>query len=99
MGFEAQDNEDYDIMQHFEKVYSVIEKARASGGKVFIHCKGGVNRSGVLTVAYCMMYLNIGPVEAATFVKQIRPQILQNDEFRKQLIKFGKEKHFIPSQC
>ena len=98
MGFEAADEEDYYIMQHFDEVYKLIEEARVSGGKVLIHCIAGVNRSGALTVAYCMMHFNMGPIEAATFVKNIRPQILSNDEFRRQLIEFAKTKGFIPSQ-
>ena len=98
MEFEGKDLGDYNIMQHFDEVYKFIEEARTSGGKVFIHCIAGMNRSGALTVAYCMEHLNMGPVEAAKLVKAIRPQILLNDEFRKQLIDFAKEKGFIPSE-
>lgn len=98
MGFKASDNNEYDIMKHFGDVYNFIENARKSEGKVFIHCVAGVNRSAALTVAYCMKFLDLSPVLAAQYVKNIRPQILTNDNFRRQLIIFAKEEGYIENK-
>ncbi len=79
-----------------------IENARLSGGKVLIHCLLGVNRSGVLAIAYCMLHKNVGPISAAKFVKESRKEVLINEGFQKHLVVFAREsgmlqldKHFI----
>ncbi|KAI0213508.1 Dual specificity protein phosphatase 26 [Lamellibrachia satsuma] len=95
MGFDAQDDSSYDIMQHFQQVYDFIEKARLSGGKVLIHCLVGVNRSGVLAVAYCMLHKNLGPISAARFVKGSRKMVLTNDGFQRRLVAFARERGML----
>ncbi|KAI0210875.1 Dual specificity protein phosphatase 26 [Lamellibrachia satsuma] len=95
MGFDAEDDWTYDIMQHFQQVYDFIEKARLSGGKVLIHCLMGVNRSGVLAVAYCMLHKNMGPISAAKFVKESRKMVLINNGFQRRLITFAREKGML----
>ena len=102
MGFDAEDDWSYDIMQHFQPVYEFIEKARVEGGIVLIHCLMGVNRSGVLAVAYCMLHKNIGPISAAIFVKESRKMVLTNNGFQKHLVAFARQrgmleldKHFL----
>ena len=92
MGFDAEDDEDYKIMQHFDEVFNVIEDARKSGGKVLIHCIMGINRSGALTVAYCMLFKNIGPISSARFVQKSRPMLLSNEGFQRQVVTFSREK-------
>lgn len=94
-GFEAEDDDDYNIMQHFDDVYNLIERARTSGGKVFIHCIMGINRSGALTVAYCMLYKNWGPIAAAKFVKKSRRFLLTNETFQRQLITFARQRNCL----
>ena len=95
MGFRAEDEWTYDIMQHFQPVYDFIEKARLSGGKVLIHCVVGVNRSGVLAIAYCMLHKNMGPISAAKFVKESRKMMLTNNGFQVRLIAFAREKGML----
>ena len=95
MGFHAEDDDSYDIMQHFQPVYDFIEKARLSGGKVLIHCVVGVNRSGVLAIAYCMLHKNMGPISAAKFVKESRKMMLTNNGFQVRLIAFAREKGML----
>ena len=102
IGFNAEDEWSYNIMQHFQPVYEFIENARLSGGKVLIHCLLGVNRSGVLAIAYCMLHKNVGPISAAKFVKESRKEVLINEGFQKHLVVFAREsgmlqldKHFI----
>ena len=95
MGFDAEDDWTYDIMQHFWPVYDFIEKARQSGGKVLIHCLMGVNRSGVLAIAYCMLHKNMGPISAAKFVKESRKMVLINNGFQRRLITFARERGML----
>ena len=102
MWFDAEDDWSYDIMQHFQPVYEFIEKARLDGGKVLIHCLMGVNRSGVLAIAYCMLHKNLGPISAAKFVKDSRKMVLINNGFQKHLVAFARQrgmlqldKHFL----
>ena len=95
MGFDAEDDWNYDIMEHFQPVYDFIEKARLSGGKVLIHCLMGVNRSGVLAIAYCMLHKNMGPISAAKFVKESRKMVLINNGFQRHLIAFAREKGML----
>ena len=50
----VRDVEEADIKEHFEKAYDVIERARAEGSAVFVHCSRGVSRSASLCIAYLM---------------------------------------------
>ena len=95
MGFEAMDSIWYDIMQHFESVSEFVDSAKASNGKVFIHCKQGVNRSGALAVAYYMVHKKIGPVTAAREIRAKRKRVLANEEFQRQLIVFANSRHLL----
>ncbi len=95
LGFNAEDDDSYDMMQHFDEAYRFIEDARISGGKVFIHCLMGINRSGVITVAYCMVHKKMGPISAAKFVKKARRLILSNSGFQRQIVAFARERGFL----
>ena len=93
--FEAEDDDSYNMMQHFKKAHAFIEDARESGGKVLVHCIMGINRSGLLTTAYCMLTKNLGPISAARHVKKTRPMLLSNEGFQHQLISFAREKGLL----
>lgn len=95
MGFDAEDEEGYEIMQHFDQVYHFIEDARQTGGKAFIHCLMGVNRSSALVVGYVMVHRNIGPISAATKVRQARGSILFNESFQIQVLGFARHKGLL----
>ena len=94
-GFEGEDDWNYDIMQHFQKTFDFIEKARVSGGKVLIHCLMGVNRSGALSTAYVMVHENTGPITAARKVKKARHMVLTNEQFQRQLISLADKKGYL----
>ena len=94
-GFMSEDEDSYPIMQHFEETYGFIEDARLREGKCLIHCMAGINRSGVLAVAYVMVHLNIGPISAAKLVLQARGMILRNEGFIEQLVKLAAAKNLL----
>ena len=93
--FEAEDDDSYDMIQHFDAAYDFIEDARKSGGKILLHCIMGINRSGLMTVAYCMVNKHVGPISAARLVKKTRPLLLTNHGFQRQLITFAREKGLL----
>ena len=95
MEFEAEDDEHYEILQHFKPVYDFIEDARQSGGKVLIHCIMGINRSGALTVAYCMVHKNMGPISAARMVLKQRSTLLSNEGFQQQIVTFARQRGLL----
>ena len=95
MGINAEDDEGYNIMKHHEEVYKFIEDARKSGGKAFIHCLMGVNRSGSLAVSYIMVHKHIGPISAARLVRRTRQILLTNRQFQQQLIEFANAQRLL----
>ena len=84
--FNAEDANDYNMMQHFPDAYDFIEGARKNKGKVLIHCVAGINRSGLLATAYYMVREMVGPITATRFVRSQRLSVLINKEFMKQLV-------------
>lgn len=79
------------MIQHFDKAYDFIEDARKRGGKVLVHCLMGINRSGLLSVAYVMKQKRIGPIAAASMVKKQRGLVLTNNYFQDQLIHYANQ--------
>lgn len=95
LGFTSDDHESYPIMNHFQQCYDFIEDARQKGGKCFIHCIAGINRSGCLATAYVMIHHNIGPISAAKLVFEARGTILSNDGFIERLVKLAVDRDLL----
>lgn len=87
----VRDVEQADIKEHFERAYDVIEKARAAGTAVLVHCSRGVSRSASLVIAYLMRKEQQSAEEARAFVTARRPIVLPNDGFWRCLQEYGKE--------
>ena len=92
--FDAEDDT-YNIMQHFDIAFDIIEDARKSGGRALIHCIMGVNRSGALAVAYTMLHRQCGPITAAVYVREKRRMLLSNEDFQEQLIEFARQQSLL----
>lgn len=88
--FPAQDAPDYFILFHYyEKFREVVDTERRAGGRVFVHCYAGVNRSVALCAAYLMEREFMTVFEAvAHFHRNQRFVILDNVGFQQQLIDF-----------
>ena len=95
LGFTSEDDEKYDIMKHFEQVHKFIESAKQSGGKCFIHCMAGINRSGCLATAHVMLDQDMGPITAARFVWEKRGVLLSNNGFIERLVKFAIDRNML----
>ena len=95
LGFTSVDDKRYDIMHHFTSVFEFIERARKWGGKCFIHCLAGINRSGVLATAYVMIHKDCGPITAVKYVHEKRGILLSNHGFIEALILLAYERGML----
>ncbi|ELU40129.1 DSPc domain-containing protein [Rhizoctonia solani AG-1 IA] len=59
-----------------------IDRARASGGSVLVHCRVGVSRSATITIAYVMKHLEVGLVDAYLMVRSRRLSVLIQPNMR-----------------
>uniref|UniRef100_A0A7S0NYT0 protein-tyrosine-phosphatase n=2 Tax=Calcidiscus leptoporus TaxID=127549 RepID=A0A7S0NYT0_9EUKA len=87
----VRDVEGADIKEHFEKAHEAIERARAAGEAVFVHCSRGVSRSASLVIAYLMRRDGLSAEDARALVTSRRPVVLPNDGFWRCLEEYGKE--------
>ncbi|ESN99939.1 hypothetical protein HELRODRAFT_83597, partial [Helobdella robusta] len=81
----AQDYDEFDIMQFFEDAIGFLDSATLSGGRAFVHCSIGVNRSGAIVAAYMMISQKKRLLDVIVELKAKRLLILCNMGFRKQL--------------
>ena len=72
----------------FYEVIEFIEKARESGGKVFIHCHQGVSRSCSLVISYLINQESLTYEQGFDKVKAIRGICNPNAGFICQLLEF-----------
>lgn len=72
-----------DSLQHqLGPVCDWIERARAEGGKILVHCRVGVSRSATVTIAYVMKHLAISLVDAYLIVRSRRLNVLIQPNMR-----------------
>ena len=62
-----------------------IEAERAAGRTVYVHCRNGVSRSGMVVVARVMARNRWSRDEAVAFVRARRPGLRPNPAFMKLL--------------
>ncbi|XP_019614287.1 PREDICTED: protein phosphatase Slingshot homolog 1-like [Branchiostoma belcheri] len=79
------DEEDSELLSHWNRTYEYIEKAKRMGSKCLVHCKMGVSRSASTVIAYAMKEYNMTMQDAYNYVKSIRSCIKPNSAFMQQL--------------
>lgn len=79
------------ILPWLDKSVDFIEKAKASNGRVLVHCLAGISRSATIAIAYIMKRMDMTLDEAYRFVKEKRPTISPNFNFLGQLLDFEKK--------
>lgn len=90
------DQEAYPMLTDlFEKARTFVDGARDEGRGVLVHCVAGSNRAGVVAVAYLMVSLRWGLIQAAEWVFHRRPFVLQNQGFQRQLVQFGVDRGLL----
>ena len=92
LAFPAEDQESYNISQHFTECIAFLIDAKRSGGIAFVHCNLGVNRSGAIVAAYMLQETEKRLLEVISYLKMKRGFVLCNRSFRKQLIQFARER-------
>jgi protein-tyrosine phosphatase len=78
------------ISDHFEEAIDFIQTTVSNGGKVLIHCQGGVSRSVTFVVAYFMYKYRLSFANALEYVQNARPIANPNIGFRSQLLLYEK---------
>uniref|UniRef100_A0A4W3IIC6 Dual specificity phosphatase 16 n=1 Tax=Callorhinchus milii TaxID=7868 RepID=A0A4W3IIC6_CALMI len=79
------------ILPWLDNSVEFIEKAKASNGRVLVHCLAGISRSATIAIAYIMKRMDMSLDEAYRFVKEKRPTISPNFNFLGQLLDFEKK--------
>jgi dual specificity MAP kinase phosphatase len=59
-----------------------IDRARAGGGTVLVHCRVGVSRSATLVIAYVMQHAGLSLVDAYLLVRSRRLSVLIQPNMR-----------------
>ncbi|CAK0907645.1 unnamed protein product [Prorocentrum cordatum] len=90
--FQAEDSQGQNIMQHYETLASAADAALEAGGRLFVHCEAGVNRSGCLCIAYHLVHSGAPLLESARHCKGRRGRICTNEAFQRQLFAFALER-------
>ena len=92
VGFTADDRENYDILQHVPFSISFINRARVRQRKVLLYCAKGINRSVAMCVAYLIQECGMCFDESLETVQIVRPNILTNPGFVRQLQEYASQK-------
>jgi len=79
------DHEDYVIRDYFDETNDFLDLAIRGGGKVMVHCKGGVSRSVSIVIAYLIRFQKFHFDEALSVIRSHRPIAHPNVGFQKQL--------------
>ncbi|RKP38024.1 dual specificity phosphatase, partial [Dimargaris cristalligena] len=79
-----------DLSDYFERAFTYIDQARASGASVLVHCQLGVSRSASLVIAYVMRTLRLRFQEAYQHVQGKSPNVCPNLSLTYQLLDLEK---------
>ena len=94
--FYADDNESYNMLQHFNDAKTFLDHAKASGGRALVHCAMGINRGGAICAAYIMADQEMDLLETVRIIKQKRCTVLSNRGFQRQLVTFARKRGLLP---
>jgi len=91
LDLEAEDEEGYQMLPlHLASARAFIKQAVKANGRCLVHCRGGVNRSGVLVAAEVMLHEQIPVLEAVRRCREVRGlPYLNNRSFQHQLVKLA----------
>jgi len=91
MRLPASDSGSQNLKQYFSEAINFIECARASNGKVLVHCQAGVSRSPSIVAAYLISRSRKTLSEAFSFIKDRRSIVAPNINFMGQLLEFEQQ--------
>jgi len=94
-GVDAKDEEGYSMLQHWPRFREFMRPVRSSGGCCTVHCAAGMNRSGLLAIAYVMDSLQWPLIRAVAHCAGARGPILWNKSFQRELVMFAREHNLL----
>jgi protein-tyrosine phosphatase len=89
------DSSDQNIEQHFEKAFEFLDNMEKQKKTCIVHCHAGINRSATIVLAYFIKKTGVNLFDAYEFLSLMRPGIIYNIGFRKQLINWCSINSFI----
>ena len=93
---EADDFSDYPLLElHLEQARELYAEVAAAGGTLLVHCFAGVNRSAAIAVALLMLTRRTPLVPTLTSVAALRPFVLTNRSFRRQLAELAQREGLL----
>ncbi|KAK6512256.1 tyrosine protein phosphatase yvh1 [Arthrobotrys musiformis] len=82
---EVDDDDDENLIEHFQTTNAFIDKAVRGGGNVLVHCAMGISRSATICTAYLIYKKQIPSETAIDIIRESRPIVCPNYAFRQQL--------------
>jgi len=82
------DVEDQSIVEHFDKCFEFIERAKTQNKRILVHCIIGKSRSASVVIGYLMKSQKMTLKESYEYVKNKRNMIQPNEGFMKQLLMY-----------
>ncbi|GFO07759.1 dual specificity protein phosphatase [Plakobranchus ocellatus] len=87
----VEDSSSANLLEWFQDAILFIERERRAGGKVLVHCHGGISRSATVCLAYLMFSRHLRLDDAFDYVRARRHVISPNANFMMQLSQFETE--------
>jgi len=82
---DVQDNEEQNLIRVFPQAKTFIDNAIAKGGRVLVHCNGGISLSPAFVIMFVMQHYRISWEEALHYVQNRRYCISPNSGFITQI--------------
>lgn len=80
------------LKELIKECFDFIEASRICKENILVHCRGGINRSATIVIAYLMLKENMTLSDAWSFVKERRSKISPHRDYFEQLKSFELEK-------
>ena len=82
------DNEESDITIILDEAINFINEAINKNKKILVHCKGGINRSPAIVVAYLVKYKLYSLLDAVDLVKNKKKSARFQPHYLNKIIKY-----------
>ena len=82
------------LRKNFDECHQFIQNCLSNGGKVIIHCQGGVSRSATIVISFLMKFQKMRLREAFEFLKTKKGNVLPSQNFQNELNIYDKELFF-----
>lgn len=89
--FDIDDSVVFNLYEYFDFITKLIDERMEHKGSVIVNCICGISRSSTIVIAYLMKYCDLILKIALKEVHHVRPYILPNENFIRQLLKYENE--------